>query len=94
MMTTTIDRPMMCATPTRQKNPWAIAAFVLSLVCWVGLPIPLLSAALASVALRDMERRGETGRAMAQFARAFAVLVTVAIVARGGHTDWLRMIHW
>lgn len=94
MMTMTIGRPMMCAAPTRQRNPWAIAAFALSLVCWVGLPIPLLSAALAWIALRDMQRRGESGRAMAQFARAFAVLVTVAIVMRGGHTDWLRMLHW
>lgn len=93
-MTMTIDRPVMCPAATGQKNPWAIAAFVLSLVCWVGMPIPLLSAALACIALRDMERRGESGRAMAQFARAFAVLVTLAIVVRGGHTDWLRMIHW
>jgi hypothetical protein len=41
-----------------------------------------------------MEQRGESGRALAQFARAFAILVTVAIALRGGHTDWLTMARW
>ncbi|HTX97057.1 MAG TPA: hypothetical protein VME67_20760 [Mycobacterium sp.] len=58
------------------------------------MPIPILSGILASIALRDMQERGESGRAMAQFARAFAILVTVAIVARGGHTDWLTAARW
>lgn len=58
------------------------------------LPIPILSGVLASVALRDMEQRGEGGRAMAQFARAFAILVTAAIVVRGGHDDWLAKTYW
>lgn len=41
-----------------------------------------------------MEQRGESGRALAQFARAFASLVTVAIALRGGHTDWLTLAPW
>ncbi|OBH04027.1 DUF4190 domain-containing protein [Mycobacterium sp. E1747] len=86
--------PTRLAAPARPINPWAIAAFALSLVSWCGLPIPILSGLLAFVALRDMEQRGEGGRAMAQFARAFAILVTVAIAVRGGHNDWLTIAYW
>lgn len=86
--------PNQLAAPARPMNPWAIASFALSLVSWCGLPIPVLSGVLASVALRDMERRGEGGRAMAQFARAFAILVTAALAVRGGHHDWLSRAHW
>ncbi|OJZ68014.1 hypothetical protein BRW65_25620 [Mycobacterium paraffinicum] len=86
--------PTQLAVPARPTNPWAIAAFALSLVSWCGLPIPILSGVLAFVALRDMEQRGEGGRAMAQFARAFAILVTVAIAVRGGHNDWLTNPYW
>jgi hypothetical protein len=78
----------------RPINPWAVAAFVLSLISWCGLPIPIISGVLASVALRDIKQRGESGRAMAQFARALAILLTVGIVARGGHTDWLTNPCW
>jgi hypothetical protein len=76
------------------KNPWAVAAFALSLVSWIGFPIPIISIGLACIGLREMKQRGESGRAMAQFARAFAILVTVAIALRGGHTDWLAMARW
>ncbi|OBG62519.1 MULTISPECIES: DUF4190 domain-containing protein [unclassified Mycobacterium] len=86
--------PTRLAAPARPVNPWAITAFALSLISWCGLPIPILSGVLACVALRDMERRGEAGRAMAQFARAFAILVTVAIAVRGGHNDWLTKAYW
>jgi hypothetical protein len=79
--------------PTRQTNPWAVAAFVLSLFGWCGLPIPIISGMLAFVALHQIEQRGEGGRAIAQFARAFAILVTAAIVLRGGHTGWLTIAH-
>jgi hypothetical protein len=78
---------------TRQTNPWAVAAFVLSLFGWCGLPIPIISGMLAFVALHQIEQRGEGGRAIAQFARAFAILVTAAIVLRGGHTGWLTIAH-
>lgn len=86
--------PTQPAAPARPVNPWAIASFALSLVSWCGLPIPVLSGVLASVALRDMQRRGEGGRAMAQFARAFAILLTAALVVRGGHPDWLTRAYW
>jgi hypothetical protein len=87
--------PTQVAAPASPPvNPWAMAAFALSVVSWCGLPIPILSGVLASVALRDMELRGEGGRAMAQFARAFAILVTLAIVVRGGHNDWLTQAYW
>ncbi|TAM72353.1 DUF4190 domain-containing protein [Mycobacterium sp.] len=89
-----LDQSMACPASERPKNPWAVAAFVLSLVSWIGFPIPVISIGLACVALREMEHRGESGRAMAQFARAFAILVSVAIVLRGGHTDWLTMVRW
>jgi hypothetical protein len=89
-----ICQPTRLATPARPMNPWAIAAFALSLVSWCGLPIPILSGALASVALRDMEQRDEGGRAIAQFARAFAILVTTVIVVGGGHNDWLTKVYW
>lgn len=86
--------PNQLAAPARPINPWAIAAFALSLVSWCGMPIPILSGGLAFVALHDMEQRGEGGRAMAQFARAFAILVTAAIAVRGGHNDWLTRAYW
>ena len=90
-----VCQPTHLAAPARPPvNPWAMAAFALSVVSWCGLPIPILSGVLASVALRDMEQRGEGGRAMAQFARAFAILVTLAIVVRGGHNDWLTPAYW
>jgi energy-converting hydrogenase Eha subunit A len=85
--------PMVNSAPERPKNPWAVSAFTLSLVSWIGFPIPIISMGLAWIALREMEQRGESGRAMAQFARAFAILVTVAIALRSGHTDWLAMAH-
>jgi hypothetical protein len=88
------DLPMGSTVSERPKNPWAVAAFVLSLVGWIGLPVPVISIGLACFALHEMERRGESGRAMAQFARAFAILVSVAIALRGGHTDWLTMARW
>lgn len=84
--------PMAHTASERPINPWAVAAFVLSLVSWIGLPTPVISVGLACIALREMEQRGESGRAMAQFARAFAILVSVAIALRGGHTDWLTMV--
>ena len=86
-----LDLPMVYRMSERPKNPWAAAAFALSLVSWIGFPIPIISIGLACIGLREMEQRGESGRAMAQFARAFAILVTVAIALRGGHTDWLAM---
>ncbi|MEE3750312.1 DUF4190 domain-containing protein [Mycobacterium intracellulare] len=84
--------PMAHTASERPINPWAVAAFVLSLVSWIGFPTPVISIGLACIALREMEQRGESGRAMAQFARAFAILVSVAIALRGGHTDWLTMV--
>ncbi|OBI44491.1 DUF4190 domain-containing protein [Mycobacterium colombiense] len=89
-----LNPPMVYSTSTRPKNPWAVAAFVLSLVSWIGFPIPIISIGLACLGLREMEQRGESGRALAQFARAFAILVTIAIAVRGGHTDWLAMARW
>ncbi len=89
-----IHQATVCAAPARPTNPWAVAAFALSLVSWCGLPIPIVSGLLASVALREIGQRGEGGRAIAQFARAFAILVTAAIVVRGGHTDWLTKAYW
>ncbi|OSC21687.1 hypothetical protein B8W69_27975 [Mycobacterium vulneris] len=89
-----LDPPMVYTTSTRPKNPWAVAAFALSLVSWIGFPIPVISIGLACLGLREMEQRGESGRALAQFARAFAILVTVAIAVRGGHTDWLTTARW
>lgn len=89
-----LDLPMAYTTSGRPKNPWAVAAFVLSLVSWIGFPIPVISIGLACIALREMEQRGESGRAMAQFARAFAILASVAIAVRGGHTDWLTLVQW
>lgn len=87
-----LDLPMAYTTSGRPKNPWAVAAFVLSLVSWVGFPVPVISIGLACLALREMEQRDESGRAMAQFARTFAILVSAAIAVRGGHTDWLAMV--
>ncbi|OBC02242.1 DUF4190 domain-containing protein [Mycobacterium sp. 852002-40037_SCH5390672] len=89
-----LDLPMVYRVSEHPKNPWAVAAFALSLVSWIGFPIPIISFGLACIALREMDQRGESGRAMAQFARAFAILVTVAIALRGGHTDWLTMARW
>jgi hypothetical protein len=86
-----LDLPMVHSVSERPMNPWAVAAFALSLVSWIGIPIPIISIGLACIGLREMEQRGESGRAIAQFARAFAILVTVAIALRGGHTDWLTM---
>lgn len=84
-----ICQPTEFAVTARPVNPWAVASFVLSLVSWCGLPIPIISGVLAFVALREMDQRGESGRAMAQFARALSILVTAAILVRGGHTNWL-----
>ncbi len=84
------NQPTAHAVPARPANPWAVAAFALSLVSWCGLPIPSMSGVLASVALREIEQRGESGRAMAQF----AILVTTAILLRGGHTGWLTEPCW
>ncbi|OBJ13038.1 DUF4190 domain-containing protein [Mycobacterium colombiense] len=89
-----LDLPMVYNVSERPKNPWAVAAFALSLVSWIGFPIPIISIGLACLGLREMEQRGESGRALAQFARAFAILVTVAIAVRCGHTDWLTMARW
>lgn len=89
-----LDLPMVYSVSERPKNPWAVAAFALSLVSWIGFPIPIISIGLACIGLREMKQRGESGRALAQFARAFAILVTVAIAVRGGHTDWLTMARW
>ena len=82
------------AVSARPMNPWAVSSFVLSLVGWCGLPIPIMSGMLAFIALREMEQREGGGRAMAQFARAFAILMTSAILLRGGHTDWLTRACW
>ncbi len=90
----TTNQTIELAMPARPVNPWAISAFVLSLVSWRGLPIPIMSGILAFIALREIEPRGESGRAMAQFARAFAILVTTAILLRGGHPDWLTKACW
>ena len=81
------------AVNTRPTNPWAVAAFVLSLFGWCGLPIPIISGVLAFIALHQIEQRGEGGRAIAQFATAFAIPATAAIVLRGGHTGWLTIAH-
>lgn len=89
-----LDLPMVYSVSERPKNPWAVAAFALSLVSWIGLPIPIISIGLACIGLREMDQRGESGRALAQFARAFASLVTVAIALRDGHTDWLTLARW
>lgn len=89
-----LDLPMVYRVSERPKNPWAVAAFALSLVSWIGFPIPIISIGLACIGLREMERRGESGRGLAQFARAFAILVTVAIAVRGWHTDWLNTARW
>jgi hypothetical protein len=89
-----LDPPIACGMSTNPINPWAAAAFVLSLVSWVGFPVPVISIGLATIALREMDQRGESGRAIAQFARAFAVLVSVAILLRGGHNHWLTMVRW
>jgi hypothetical protein len=89
-----LDLPMAYTVSERPKNPWAVSAFALSLVSWIGFPIPVISIVLACIALREMDQRGESGRGIAQFARAFAILVTVAIALRGGHTDWLTMTRW
>lgn len=89
-----LDLPLGYAASQRPKNPWAIAGFALSLVAWLGFPIPVIAIVLACIALREIQTRGESGRAMAQFARAFAILVTVAIALRGGHTDWLTLLRW
>ena len=89
-----ICQPTELTVTARPVNPWAVASFVLSLVSWCGLPIPIISGALAFVALREMEQRGESGRAMAQFARALSILVTAAILVRGCHTNWLATCYW
>lgn len=89
-----LDLPLGYAASQRPKNPWAVAAFALSLVAWLGFPIPVIAIVLACIALREIQTRGESGRAMAQFARAFAILVTVAIALRGGHTAWLTLLRW
>lgn len=89
-----LNPPMAYTVSGRPKNPWAVAAFALSLVSWIGFPIPVISIGLACLGLHEMEERGESGRALAQFARAFAILVTVAIAVRGGHTDWPAMARW
>jgi hypothetical protein len=89
-----LDPPTACTMSSNPINPWAAAAFVLSLVSWVGFPVPIISIGLATLALAEMDKRGESGRTIAHFARAFALLVTVALLLRGGHTDWLTMIRW
>jgi hypothetical protein len=88
------NQPTVGAVPARPTNPWAVAAFVLSLFGWIGLPIPIMSGILAFVALRDIEQRGEAGRALAQFARAFAILLTLVMVLHAGHPGWLTIANW
>lgn len=88
------NQPTMRAVPARPTKPWAVAAFIFSLFGWLGLPIPIMSGILAFVALRQIEQRGEGGRAIAQFARAFAIPLTGVILLRAGHTDWLTNAHW
>jgi hypothetical protein len=90
IMTIMTSEPTTRAVSARPTNPWAVAAFVLSLFGWYALPIPIMSAIFAFVALRQIKQRGEGGRGMAQFARAFAILLTAVILLRGGHTDWLQ----
>lgn len=41
-----------------------------------------------------MERRDDGGRAMADFAMAFAILVNVAIAVGGGHNERLTKAYW
>ncbi len=88
------NQPNVGAVPARPTNPWAVAAFVLSLFGWIGLPVPIISGILAFVALREIEQHREGGRALAQFARAFAVLLTLVILLHGRHAGWMANANW
>ena len=68
------SQPTTLAVPARPTNVWAVAAFVLSLFGWYALPISIMSGIFAFVALRQIQQRNEGGRALAQFARALAIL--------------------
>ncbi len=89
-----LNPPIAYSMSSNPINPWAAASFALSLVCWVGFPVPIISIGLATLALREMDQRGESGRIIAHFARGFALLVTVALLMRGGHGDWMTMFRW
>jgi hypothetical protein len=87
------NQATVSAVAARPTNPWAIAAFVLSLFGWLGVLIPIISGILAFAALRDIEHRGEGGRTLAQFARALAVIFAVVMLLRWAHIDWTTIAH-
>jgi hypothetical protein len=85
------NQPTASAIPARQTNSWAVAAFVLSMFACQGLFIAITSLVLASIALDEINRRGEGGRAIAQFARAFAILMIIVMVVCGGPSVWMAI---
>jgi hypothetical protein len=80
------------AANTRPINPWAVSAFVLSLFAWQGFVIALIAATLARIALKQIKQRGEGGRPMAQFARAFAILLMIVMLTIGDYPDWFTYV--
>ena len=73
------NQPTLPAIAARQTNSWAIAAFVLSLFAWQDLFAAIITLVFAIIALDEINRRGQAGRAMAQFARAFAILMIIVL---------------
>jgi hypothetical protein len=48
-----LNPPIAHSMSSNPINPWAAASFVLSLVCWIGFPVPIISIGLATLALRE-----------------------------------------
>lgn len=89
--TTATPLPPAAVAPMRSTNGFAVTAFVLSLVGWtVGLlfpilivPVVVLAIVFGLVALRQIKRRNENGRAMAiasLWLTAVQILLCVAII--------------
>jgi uncharacterized Tic20 family protein len=88
------NQATVSAVSARPTNPWAIAAFVLSLFGWVGIVTSIISGILAVAALRDIARRDEGGRALAQFALALATLLTVVVSLHAAHVHLTTIANW
>lgn len=76
----------------RPINSWAVAGFVLSLFGWISPTIAIISGILAIIALNQINQHGERGRAMAEFARAFTIILLIVMLLRGGHSDWMAFV--
>jgi hypothetical protein len=89
--TTMTNQHTVTAIPVRTTNSWAVAAFVLSLFAWQGLVIAITSLIFAIIALDEINQRREGGRAIAQFARAFAILMIITLTVCAGSPVWMAI---